>query len=711
VTPDAPLSAALGKTNAAAFAEHLGLHTVGQLLHYYPRRYFERGELTALGDLQVGEHVTVMARVRSSSASRSRSGSVSLARLVVTDGTGDLSLTFFYKQERLAQWRAKEHPVGWVGLFAGVVSVFNGKLQLDHPEVLDPDDSSVVPIYAANAKIDTGKIRKAVQVVLDTVELGEDPLPRDLRERHGLGPLATALTRIHRPDEMSEVYRARTRLKWDEALVLQAHLAQRRLQLQQIGGVPRPGRVGGVRDAFDARLPFVLTSGQLEVGHDLDAELARPHPMHRLLQGEVGSGKTLVALRAMLRVVDSGGQAALLAPTEVLAQQHARSLAAMLGDLATAGELGSPDVATRIALLTGSLSAAARRRALDEAASGEAGLVVGTHALLSEDVAFHDLGLVVVDEQHRFGVEQRDLLRAKGFAPHALVMTATPIPRTIAMTTYGDLEVSTLRELPAGRRPMSTHVVGMGSAAYERVWERVREEASSGRQAFVVCPRIGGDGKEDEQEQPPADAKRPSIAVTDLLPQLVEGSLQGLRVEPLHGRMTPEAKDDVMTRFARGDVDVLVATTVIEVGVDVPNATVMVVMDAERFGISQLHQLRGRVGRGSHPGLCLLVTEVDPDSSSGERLKAVEQSQDGFVLAQADLVLRREGDVLGSDQSGSRSSVRLLRVVTDEDLILEARKEATALVVPDPDLERHPALRAAIAAMLDEAQAAYLGKA
>jgi len=435
--------------------------------------------------------------------------------------------------------------------------------------------------------------------------------------------------------------------------------------------------------------------------------------MYRLLQGEVGSGKTLVALRAMLQVVDSGGQAALLAPTEVLAQHHARSLRAMLGPLAQAGELdlqggGGADVATRIALLTGSQGAAARRTALSEAASGEAGIVVGTHALLSEGVAFKDLGLVVVDEQHRFGVEQRDALRAKGSTPpHVLVMTATPIPRTIAMTVYGDLEVSTLTELPKGRSPIATHVVGASGRALDRTWEKVREEVGAGRQAFVVCPRIG-----DAEEPAGVDdqGRRPAAAVEEVLPLLTDGPLRGLRVAPLHGRLAPDVKDEVMGRFTRGELDVLLATTVIEVGVDVPNATVMVVLDADRFGVSQLHQLRGRIGRGSAAGLCVLVTEVEPESPSGERLQAVAGTNDGFALSRIDLEQRREGDVLGASQSGGRSSLRMLRLADHEELILEARAEAVRLVDADPELERHPALAQAVADVLDEERAEFLAK-
>jgi ATP-dependent DNA helicase RecG len=705
VGPDTPHDRVLSPKTAGPFEDHLGVRTVGDLLRHYPRRYAERGKPTEAGAVALGEHVTVSARVREARMRKTQAGKW-LVEALITDESGDLRLTFFATKEGMAKWHLARLPVGEVRLFSGRVRVYNNRLELSHPEVLDEDDSPLVPLYPASEKLGTDKIRKAVGVVLDTADL-QDPLPDELRVARGLQPLRAALEGIHRPQDWAQVGAARKRLKWDEAFVLQVFLAQRRREVQSLGGTPRHGRPGGLRDAFDAVLPFALTAGQQEVGAVLDDELAQPHPMHRLLQGEVGSGKTVVALRAMLRVVDSGSQAALLAPTEVLAQQHLRSLRAMLGPLATAGELGSPDVATRIALLTGSLSAAARRTALAEIAAGEAGIVVGTHALISEGVDFHDLGLVVVDEQHRFGVEQRDLLRAKGVAPHTLVMTATPIPRTIAVTVYGDLETSTLRELPAGRSPLTTHVVGLQTPLYARSWERVREEVAQGRQAFVVCPRIGG----DEKDEPVEEGKRPSIAVLDLLPQLVEGPLADLRVEALHGRMTPEAKESVMGRFAAGALDVLVATTVIEVGVDVPNATVMVVVDADRFGISQLHQLRGRVGRGADPGLCLLVTDAERESPAGERLAAVAATNDGFELARVDLELRREGDVLGTDQSGARSSLRLLQVLRDEDLILEAREEAGALVADDPELSGHPALAAAVAALLDGERAAYLEKA
>jgi ATP-dependent DNA helicase RecG len=441
------------------------------------------------------------------------------------------------------------------------------------------------------------------------------------------------------------------------------------------------------------------------VGEEIAAELGEGHPMHRLLQGEVGSGKTVVALRAMLQVIDSGGQAALLAPTEVLAQQHQRSIVAMLGDLAEGGFLGGAEGATRVALLTGSLNATARRTALAEAAGGEAGIVIGTHALLEEHVQFADLGLVVVDEQHRFGVEQRAALSTKaGRPPHVLVMTATPIPRTVAMTVFGDLDTSTLTDLPAGRGEVQTNVVPVAARPgwLDRAWERVREEVAAGRQAYVVCSRIDPDDGD-------ADEKRPLHAVEELAPDLATGALAGLRVEMLHGRMTPEDKDRVMQAFARGEVDVLVSTTVIEVGVDVANATVMVILDADRFGVSQLHQLRGRIGRGGHAGLCLLVSAADPGSPSMTRLEAVAATRDGFELSRIDLEQRREGNVLGTEQSGGRGGgLKLLSVLRDEDVIERARAAATAHLAGDPDLAGSPALADAVRRLEDSEQAEFL---
>ena len=710
----AKLSSAVGGT-AKVLEEALELRTVGDLLRHYPRRYAERGRLTPFSELVVGEHATVIAEIAKVDGRQLRP-KLHKTDVTIRDEAGaTLTMAIFNRP-----WVSKDLKAGRSAMFSGKVERFNHKIQLANPEYQLVDDEAgvvaeefagaLVPIYPAAAKAGSPLVARSVRMALDMADLGADPLPPEVRSRHGLIGLEQALRGIHAPSGWPEVGAARKRLTWDEAFVLQVVLAQRRAAAQALAGTPRAWRPGVLLDAFDAQTPFTLTAGQAEVGAVLSAELAKTAPMYRLLQGEVGSGKTLVALRAMLQVVDSGGQAALLAPTEVLAQQHARSLRAMLGPLAAAGELGAADAATRVALLTGSQGAAARRTALAEAAAGEAGIVVGTHALLSEGVAFADLGLVVVDEQHRFGVEQRDALRAKGTSPpHVLVMTATPIPRTIAMTVYGDLEVSTLTELPKGRSPIKSAVIPVGEkpAWLDTAWQRVREHVAEGRQAFVVCPRIGG----DEPEEPSADGRRPAAAVLDVHLMLVHGPLNGLRVEVLHGRMPPDEKDAVMQRFTRGELDVLVATTVIEVGVDVPNATVMVVVDADRFGVSQLHQLRGRVGRGEHGALCLLVTEAETGSPSRQRLEAVAATNDGFALSRIDLEQRREGDVLGAAQSGGRSSLRMLRLAQHEELILEAREEAVRVVEDDLLLARHEGLRQAVVDVLDDERADYLDKA
>jgi ATP-dependent DNA helicase RecG len=706
---DTPLTRVLGPPTARAFASKLGLTTVGDLLHHYPFRYAKRGDYSPLRDLREGDHVTISGRVLRS-AFRQTAGGKFITEILVTDGTGKIVLTFFSKNINLAKWQAGRVPEGTESLFAGTVNRFNTTLQLLHPEVLGDEDAAgfagqLIPIYKAASKLPTWNIAKAMAVVLDTVELDDDPLPADLRERFHLPPWREALLAVHRPESEEQANAAKERLKWDEAFILQVVLAQRRKALELQGGVPRGGTLGGLRDAFDQQMPWQLTDGQLEIGKLLESELARTHPMHRLLQGEVGSGKTVVALRAMLAVVDSGGQAALLAPTEVLAQQHLHSLRDLLGPLAMAGQLGGSDVATRVTLLTGSVQAAARRQALHEIASGEAGIVVGTHALMSEGVEFQDLGLVVVDEQHRFGVEQREALRAKGSHPHLLVMTATPIPRTVAMTVFGDLEVSTLRELPRGRSPISTEVVRTRSDGFRAAMDAVLAQVSQGRQAFVVCPRIG-----DEEAKPTEADRRPALAVLDVVDVLRDHYLPAVRLDVLHGRMSSEAKEEAMARFAGGDTDVLVSTTVIEVGVDVANATVMVIMDADRFGISQLHQLRGRVGRGQHAGHCYLATELPLDSVPGERLAAVAATSDGFALSELDLRVRQEGDVLGTEQSGSRTSLRFL-ALDDVQVIQQTRVAATDLVAEDPELANLPSLRTAVDALLDDEHKAFIEKA
>ena len=673
-----PLARLLGARTAGALGK-LGLHTTGDLLRHYPRRYSEPGTLTDLSSLAVGEHVTVMAEVRQATVRPMRSRGGAMLQAVVTDGTHRLHLTFFAKGAGALRMHEHKLQAGRVGLFTGVVGEYRGDRQLTHPDyriigvdVEDEDEalaeaSRPIPIYPAGSSIPSWRIATSVRTVLDPLTPADvpDPLPEALRRERGLVGLHEALRLVHEPESDGDWRRGLDRLRYEEALVLQAELARRRAHAAAQPATARPRRTGGLLDDFDARLPFELTEGQRTVGEEIAAELAAPSPMQRLLQGEVGSGKTVVALRAMLQVVDAGGQAALLAPTEVLAAQHARTLRSLLGPLAEGGFLGGADNGTRVALLTGSQGTAARRASLLEAAGGAAGIVVGTHALLSETVQFADLGLVVVDEQHRFGVEQRDLLRAKGATtPHLLVMTATPIPRTVAMTVFGDLETSTLTQVPAGRSGVVTHVVPADNVAWtERTWRRAREEVDAGHRVYVVCPRIDGDdpvepgGDEEAGDgvdlvdllDAPGDGAgggrgaggagtsepvRPLRAVTEVVEELrALPVLADVPIGVLHGRMTPEDKDRVMADFAAGRVPVLVSTTVIEVGVDVPEATVMVVLDADRFGLSQLHQLRGRVGRGSDPGLCLLVSHAPPATPAGTRLATLAETTDGFVLA------------------------------------------------------------------------------
>jgi ATP-dependent DNA helicase RecG len=729
---DEPLHKVVGDRSAKVLRTGLHMETVGDLLRHYPRRYVRRGQLTELAELEPGTDATVVAQVTKVSRRNMQARKGTILTVEIRDSLDvPVDITFFNPRA------ANALKPGMLGMFAGKVGEYRGRIQLTNPEFekLDADAGEedvdgwageLIPIYPATSGVASWKVGRCVRMILDQLDDSgdEDPVPRPVRARQGLLPQAEAYRRIHLPSDWPEIEGARKRLKWDEALPMQVVLAQRREALKELPAVPRRRVPGGLLDAFDQALPFQLTKGQQAVGDEIERDLASHHPMHRLLQGDVGSGKTMVALRAMLAVVDAGGQAVLLAPTEVLAQQHHRSIVEMLGgsaarpaDLFTLAD-DRPGPRVKVALLTGSQNAKDRRANLLDAASGAAGIVVGTHAVIQDHVQFADLGLVVVDEQHRFGVEQRDALRAKaGEPPHVLVMTATPIPRTVAMTVFGDLETSILAELPAGRSPIATHVVAAleHPTHFQRVWERIREEVAAGHQAYVVCPRIGEPGVQetsDDGTEPVAEPGqvRPPLAVVDVTALLAEGALKGLRVGMLHGRMAPDDKDAVMRAYAAHELDVLVATTVIEVGVNVPNSTVIVVMDADRFGVSQLHQLRGRVGRGSAPGLCLLVTESPEGSPARERLAAVAATLDGFELSKIDLAIRKEGDVLGATQSGYRSSLRVLSVIEDEDVIRAARDEATPLVEADPGLERWPALATAVATLLATQRAEYLGK-
>ncbi|MEZ3161521.1 ATP-dependent DNA helicase RecG [Microbacterium sp. BWT-B31] len=716
LTLESRLDGAVGGKTSAALARAFGMKTVGDLLAHYPRRYARRGELTPIASLPVGEPVTIVAEVVRASERRMQQRKGSLLEVVISDGRGDLSLTFFNQS-----WRLKELQPGRRGIFTGKVGAYRGSTQLAHPdyELFDDEGEALlnaeayanlpIPIYPATASIASWQLKKIVDLVLDGLGEVPDPLPDDLRAREGLLDARTAIERIHRPESADQIEPARATLRMHEAFVLQIALLQQRAAVRALAATSR--RPGALLEAFDAALPFSRTPDQVTVGDRIERDMQGDWPMNRLVQGEVGSGKTLVALRAMLQAAQSGGQSALIAPTEVLAAQHVRSIARMLG----------PKLAPELmpTLLTGQLTAAERRKSALRVASGQARIVVGTHALLSESTTFADLALVVVDEQHRFGVEQREALRAKGSSPHALVLTATPIPRTVAMTVFGDLDVSTIRTMPEGRAGVETFVAPLAERPgwFSRVWERIAEEVSKGRQAFVVCAAIDAEAatRDDTADEPVAEvegeAARTRWGVVQV-GELLAGhpSFSSIRVEILHGKMPSEQKDAVMQAFSRGEIDVLVATTVVEVGVDVPNASTMAILEADRFGVSQLHQLRGRVGRGGVPGLCLLVTEAPPETPARARVEAVAATLDGFELAEVDLELRGEGDVLGEAQSGARSSLRLLRVVKDADLIARARDAAEGVLADDPGLRSHPGLAQAIERRVSSQERAALAR-
>jgi ATP-dependent DNA helicase RecG len=731
------LAKVVGDRTAKVLAEELGLESLEDLLRHYPRRYVMRGELTDIEALIEGEEVTIMARIEKVTVKRIPGRKGGILEVIVSDGRAKLILTFFNQA-----WRTKDLREGREGLFAGKVGVFKGKRQLSHPDYLlipegDNKEEAVsdfagkyLPVYPATKKLPSWKVAQCIRLGIDSMGEVAETLPDQYRSALGFPTMVEAIKQVHLPNSLAEADLARERLTFDEALTMQLFLLSRKNEIKkQRTKLRKRVNKEGILAKFDSRLPFELTAGQKRVSAQIEGDLYGSSPMFRLLQGDVGSGKTIVALRAMLAIIDSGGQAALLAPTEVLAQQHFKNFQKLLGDLALQGMLGTAEFSTRISLLTGSTPSSDRGEILRATKSGEIGILIGTHALLSEGVEFGDLALLVIDEQHRFGVEQRDVLRNRSeFPPHVLVMTATPIPRTVAMTVFGDLDVSTLDELPLGRSPIQTHVIAANEKPQflDRAWKRVLEEVARGQQAYVVAPRISATDSSDFSRfgltsEELAIARRLSgeadseevkgkYSVEELFPQLRDEALKGARVSALHGRMSATEKEETMSRFSAGEIDVLVSTTVIEVGVDVPNASIMVIMDADRFGVSQLHQLRGRVGRGNIPGLCLLVTNTGSDSPAMARLEAVSSTTDGFELSRLDLEQRREGDVLGIAQSGATSHLRLLRVIRDEEVISRARTFAEQILDSDPELLSNTALLDEVDKLRQEERATYLEK-
>jgi len=724
----------VGDRTAKVLFEELGLSTVEDILRHYPRRYVVRGQLTDFHQLKDGDEVTILARIVSCKVKKIPGRKGGILEVVVSDGSEKLLLTFFNQA-----WRIKELREGREGLFAGKVSQFKSQRQLAHPDYLlipegEDAESAIsefagkyLPVYKATRKLPSWKIAQCVSLAIANIGNLEDPIPIKLQQQLNLPNLSQSLREVHQPTDLLAAEKAIYRLTFDEALAMQLFLLLRKKEIRK-SQTKEPNKLDTeLLTRFDSSLNFKLTAAQLRVWSEICTDLEGDSPMYRLLQGDVGSGKTIIALRAMLAI--KGGQSALLAPTEVLAQQHFKTFTRQLGPLAKRGELDGSLEGVRIELLTGSTTSSERKAILSLVKSGEIDILIGTHSLLSEDLKFKNLDLVVIDEQHRFGVEQRDVLRNKSkYPPHILVMTATPIPRTVAMTVFGDLDVSTLDELPLGRTPIQTHVVNSLSEPklMERTWQRVREEVSNGHQVYVVAPKISptddsdftnfGLSSEEMKKMkrlsgdPELQFSQPANSVLELFPKLRDQQLKGLRIAMLHGRLHPDEKESTMSAFQAREVDVLVSTTVIEVGVDVPNASMMVILDAERFGVSQLHQLRGRVGRGQTPGLCILVTSAAPESDAALRLKAVAATTDGFELSRLDLEQRREGDVLGSAQSGATSHLRLLRVIRDETLILKARDVAMELINSDEALKNYPGLLLEVDKLRQEERASYLEK-
>lgn len=750
--PDTPLARALGK-GASRLERHLGLTTVKQLLDHLPRRYIDANALSSFTDLDEGDHVTFVAEVVNAVHRPLQRRRGFIAEVTVEDAEGNLLRMAYFNGYQAR----RELHAGVRALFHGKVTTYKGQLTLNNPvyEIHGaadqaPLDSAApaipqgpMPLYAANSSVTSWEIKRCIDTVLDLVDFSTwpDPVPSAIAEAEGLFAPERAYRAVHQPADHEEIAAGWLRFRCEEALILQGVLSERRREAAERDPVVAPLSAHGVLAEFDARLPFALTEGQLESGAVISADLAGGKVMNRMLQGEVGSGKTLVALRAMLQVFDAGAQTAFVAPTELLAVQHYRSLQAALGELADNGLLtgaasGVKDRGVRLTLLTGSMRTAQRRQALLDIASGEAGIVVGTHALFSDQVQFAQLGLVVVDEQHRFGVEQRSALRLRYTpTPHMLVMSATPIPRSVAMTVFGDLELTVLRGLPAGRSPIDTHVVPLvrGPAWIRRVWQRAAEQIHAGYQVYVVCPRITASSRSEDDISrqlvqrfgigpgadhavvpvPEAQGRQQLRRITrdqavahiahDASVELIterlrqDDLLTDATIQPLHGQMTAEQTAETMEEFATGEADVLVATTVVEVGVDVPNATTMIILDADAFGVSTLHQLRGRIGRGqTQANLCLLVTRMPEDHPAVGRLRDVAEHSDGMELARLDLQRRREGDVLGAVQSGRGTSLKHLRIIRDEELIGRAAQYVNALTEDDPQWAAHPEFATAV---------------
>lgn len=723
-----PLKKVLGRV-AGKLEKKFGLQTTLDLLYFFPRRYHELGELTSFSQLTLGEEQSVIAQIADSSRRRTRGGKWMLS-LQLSDGENLMDAVFWAKSQHLINWMSTQMQVGQTKLFSGRPSLYRGRLQLSHPSYQEVSDENLdvtsnqaakvqaqrpEPIYPAKVGLPTWTTQKAIAVVLDQLKFRPlpDPLPAEIRKEQGLLEINTALEQIHRPQTRADYQAARSRFRYEEAFVLQAALAERRQELAEDAPVLKE-LPGGFTERVAASLPFALTDFQQQALADIGERLQSPRPMNLLLQGDVGSGKTVVSLLAMLRAVDGGRQGIFMAPTEVLVHQHFSTLTGLLGEYAQPGGFtlrGTEGVP--IYRLTSSMPTAEKNRTLDALKTGQPALIVGTHALLSQRVMLTSPGVVVIDEQHKFGVRQRDRLRqAESGTPHLLVMTATPIPRSVAMTSFGDLDLLTLKGMPPGRTKVETFRVDTANRAWTaRTWQRAAKEIAASRRVFVVCPAInpgstsedGAGGEEGEE------ARNPLANVSDTVSQLrALPALKGIEIGVLHGQMSAEEKDQAMANFTAGRTPLLVATTVIEVGVDVPEATMMVILDADRFGLAQLHQLRGRIGRGKFGGVCLVWSRAQPDTLASRRLDAFTKTTDGFELAAFDLQLRESGNILGDSQSGRASSLKILDLLADEEVISQARKDAKHLVAGDPHLQQHQVLQQAIARRVSEEEQEFL---